>query len=56
MGPLGVPVHFPQHADQHRPERPVLLAVDQERCAERTFQQTSAAGGGDHLRCVYNRH
>jgi hypothetical protein len=25
-----VPVRLPQHADQHRPERPVLLAVDQQ--------------------------
>ena len=23
-------VSFPQHPDEHRPERPVLLAVDQE--------------------------
>jgi hypothetical protein len=27
---LGVPVALPQHADEHRPQRPVLLAVDQE--------------------------
>jgi hypothetical protein len=25
-----VPLVLPQHADQHRPRRPVLLAVDQE--------------------------
>src|SRR4029450_13645570 len=28
--PLGVPVTLPQHADQDRPKRPVLLAVDQQ--------------------------
>jgi hypothetical protein len=33
--PVGMPsplthLALPQHADQHRPERPVLLAVDQE--------------------------
>jgi hypothetical protein len=27
---LGVPIVLPQHADEHDPERPVLLAVDQE--------------------------
>jgi hypothetical protein len=27
---LAAPVALPQHADEHRPERPVLLAVDQE--------------------------
>jgi hypothetical protein len=27
---LGVPVALPQHPDEHRPERPVLLAVDQQ--------------------------
>ena len=27
---LGVAVALPQHPDEHRPERPVLLAVDQE--------------------------
>jgi hypothetical protein len=26
---LGVPVALAQHPDEHRPERPVLLAVDQ---------------------------
>jgi hypothetical protein len=28
--PLGSPLGLPQHADQHRPEAPILLAVDQE--------------------------
>ena len=28
--PLGVPVTLSQHPDQHRPQRPILLAVDQE--------------------------
>jgi len=28
-------VSLPQHADQHRPKRPVLLAVDQEVAKER---------------------
>jgi hypothetical protein len=27
---LASPLRLPQHANQHRPERPVLLAVDQE--------------------------
>ena len=27
---LGVPVAVSQHPDEHRPQRPVLLAVDQE--------------------------
>jgi hypothetical protein len=27
---LGVPVALPQHPNEHRPERPVLLAVDQQ--------------------------
>jgi hypothetical protein len=27
---LGVPVGLTQHPDEHRPERPILLAVDQE--------------------------
>jgi hypothetical protein len=26
----GLPLALPQHPDQHRPERPILLAVDQE--------------------------
>jgi hypothetical protein len=30
FGPV-LAVHLPQHAAQHRPERPVLLAVDQAR-------------------------
>jgi hypothetical protein len=25
-----LPTHFPQHPDEYRPERPVLLAVDQQ--------------------------
>jgi hypothetical protein len=25
-----LPLHLPQHPDEHRPQRPVLLAVDQE--------------------------
>ena len=30
MRPLASPFGLPQHANQHRPERPVLLEVDQE--------------------------
>jgi hypothetical protein len=26
---LPFPLHLSQHADEHRPERPILLAVDQ---------------------------
>ena len=26
----GRPFHLPQHPDEHRPKRPVLLAVDQQ--------------------------
>jgi hypothetical protein len=27
---LGAPVALPQHPDEHRPKRPVVLAIDQE--------------------------
>jgi hypothetical protein len=27
--PLASPLRLPQHADEHRPERPILLAVDE---------------------------
>jgi hypothetical protein len=27
---LGAPLVLPQHAEEHRPQRPVLLAVDQQ--------------------------
>jgi hypothetical protein len=30
MGRLGRAVGLPQHPDEHRPDRPVLLAVDQQ--------------------------
>jgi hypothetical protein len=30
MGSGRSPLALPQHPDQHRPERPVLLAVDQQ--------------------------
>jgi hypothetical protein len=30
VGWLELALGFPQHADEHRPQRPVLLAVDQE--------------------------
>jgi hypothetical protein len=32
---LGVPLVLPQHSDQHRPQDPVLLAVDQELAVRR---------------------
>jgi hypothetical protein len=25
-----LPLHLPQHPDEHRPERPILLSVDQQ--------------------------
>jgi hypothetical protein len=40
---LGVPIVLPQHPDEHRPKRPVLLAVDQQFGHE---SEDDAAGSG----------
>jgi hypothetical protein len=45
---LRLEVVLPQHADEHRPERPVLLAIDQEFGATATptpRAQTDPIGG-----------
>ena len=36
---VGLQLRLPQHADQHGPERPILLAVDQ------AFREDARSGG-----------
>ena len=40
----GLAFALPQHPDQHRPERPVFLAVDQELGDNRVRPSVAAAG------------